>query len=78
MGSGKHDIRAFIIVFGIILICSYCALTSYSKDRESRNKTEAIQLEVEKPALSFEMPDDSMETLEEYIEKIKEGVLGEK
>ena len=77
MGSGKRDVRDFIIVFAIILICGYGALKSYSKDRESRNKTEAIHLEVEKPVLTFEMPDDSMETLKEYIEKIKEGVLGE-
>lgn len=77
MGNGKRDMRAFIVVFVIILICVYGAGKSIMKDRESRNKTEVIQFETEKPVLEFEMPDDSMETLKEYIEKIKEGVLGE-
>lgn len=77
MGSGKRDIRAFIVIIALTLIFGYGALESYHKDRESKNKTEPIQFEVEKPVLSFEMPDDSMETLKEYIEKIKEGVLSE-
>lgn len=78
MGNGKRDVRAFIIIIATIVICVYGAMTSISKDRESRGKTEAIQILGEEKVTTFELPDDSMHTLKEYINKIKEGVLDDK
>ena len=75
MGSGKRDVRAFIIIIATIVICVYGAMTSISKDRESRGKTEAIQIIGEEKVTTFELPDDSMDTLKEYVNKIKEGVF---
>lgn len=78
MGNGKRDVRAFIIIISIVIICGYGAFTSLSKDRESRGKTDAIHISGEEKVTTFEMPDDSMDTLKDYVEKLKEGVLHDK
>lgn len=78
MGNGKRDVRAFIIIISIMIICGYGAFTSLSKDRESRGKTDAIHISGEEKVTTFEMPDDSMDTLKDYVEKLKEGVLHDK
>lgn len=75
MGNGKRDVRAFIIIISIVIICGYGAFTSLSKDRESRGKTDAIHISGEEKVTTFEMPNDSMDTLKDYVEKLKEGVL---
>lgn len=78
MGNGKRDVRAFIIIISIVIICGYGAFTSLSKDRESRGKTDAIHISGEEKVTTFEMPNDSMDTLKDYVEKLKEGVLHDK
>lgn len=75
MGSGKRDIKALLFICIVVGLCVYCMYGSYMKDRESRNKTDAIHIKIEKPVVEIEMPDDSMETLKEYIEKLKEGAF---
>lgn len=77
MGNGKRDVRAFIVVITIIVVCIFCMAKSYMKDRESRGKTDPISLKIESPVKIFELPDDSMETFKKYVEELKEGLLDE-
>ena len=77
MGNGKRDVRAFIVVFIIIAVCIFAMAKTYMKDRESRGKTDPISLKIESPVKMFELPDDSMDTFKEYVNKLKEGLLDE-
>lgn len=78
MGNGKRDVRTFVIIVAIMVICGYGAFTSLSKDRESRGKTDAIHISGEEQVTTFELPNDSIDTLKEYVNKLKEGVLDDK
>lgn len=77
MGNGRRDVRAFIVVFTIIVVCIFAMAKSYMKDRESKGKTDPISLKIESPVKMFELPDDSMETFKKYVEELKEGLLDE-
>lgn len=77
MGSNKRDLRTMFLIIGVTAICVYCAFSSITKDRESKGKTEAIHISGESQVISIEMPDDSMDTLKSYIEKLKEGFMGD-
>ena len=77
MGNSKRDVLAFIVIFTIIIVCVFSMAKSYMKDRESRGKTDPINLEIENPVKMFELPDDTFETFKEHVEKLKEGLLNE-
>ena len=77
MGNSKRDVLAFIVVITIIAVCTFSMAKSYMKDRESRGKTDPINLKTESPVKTFELPDDTFETFKRRAEELKEGLLNE-